>query len=355
MIRKIKELSISKEATLRDALKKMDAIGRKLLIVVDNNRFYSLISIGDIQRSIINNTELSTTIKMVLRSDIRVANEGDNLENIKEQMIIRRNEFMPVISTEGKILKVILWEELFDEVLPKSRKKYNLPVVIMAGGEGKRLRPLTNVLPKPLIPVGKKTVIEMIMDQFYELGSNDFYISLNYKADFIEYYLNGLKNKKYNIKYLREPSPLGTVGSLHFLKHKISETFFITNCDILIDQDYSEILNYHKENQNEITIVSALKSIAIPYGVLDTGENSSLIRINEKPYFTVKINTGFYILESHLIDEIPEKSFFHITWLIEKVIGREGRIGVFPISEGSWKDIGNWNEYLNITKSCRNI
>lgn len=344
---RIKELSISKSTTLREALKRMDDIGRKLLIVLDDNdKFFSLISIGDIQRAIIHNKDIGESVKNVLRENVRVAGENDDIEKIKQRMRVRRNEFMPIISQKGTILKIILWEDLFEHKRPESNKKYDLPVIIMAGGEGRRLRPLTNVLPKPLIPLGETTVIEQIMDKFWELGSNRFYISLNYKADLIEYYLNSSKKSNYTINYFRESKPLGTAGSLNLLKDKINETFFISNCDILIDQDYSEILDYHIKNQNEITIVAALKNFAIPYGVLNTGEYGTLKGIDEKPDLTFKINTGLYVLEPHLINEIPIDTFFHITRLIEKIIERNGRIGVFPISDGSWKDIGEWNEYL---------
>lgn len=347
MKNRIKDLSISKSTAIREALKRMDSVGRKLLIVLDqDSKFYSLLSIGDIQRAIIKDIDINNPVSSILRENVRVAKQDDNLDSIKEQMKIRRNEFMPIISLEKDIIKVIFWEELFEHKLPKSNRICNLPVIIMAGGEGRRLRPLTSVIPKPLLPVGEKAVIELIMDRFVELGCNRFYVSLNYKADLIEYYLNSLRNDHYILDYFRESSPLGTAGSLHLLKDKIKETFFISNCDILIDQDLSEILDYHKSNNNEITIVAALKNFAIPYGVLTTCENGALTGIEEKPEITFKINTGLYILEPHLIEEIPEDTFFHITRLIESVSSRNGRVGVFPVNSGSWIDIGDWDEYL---------
>lgn len=342
-----KELLISNAANIKDALRTMDKVGHKLLIVVNaDNKFESLISIGDIQRAIIKGTEINDPIATILRSDITVATTNDNIDEVKQRMKLRRNEFMPIINEHKEIVRIILWDELFEQSFPKSKSKHNMPVVIMAGGEGRRLRPLTNVLPKPLIPIGEKTVIEHIMDRFMELGSNRFYISLNYKANFIEYYLNELNNTSWEIEYFRETKPLGTAGSLHLLNGKINETFFISNCDILIDQDYSEIVDFHQQNKNDITIVAAIKNIQIPYGVLNTGNNGILLSIDEKPELTHKINTGLYILEPHLIKEIPENTFFHITHLIEKIIKRNGRVGVFPISEKSWTDIGSWKEYL---------
>ena len=151
----------------------------------------------------------------------------------------------------------------------------------------------------------------------------------------------------YNVNFIEEEKPLGTGGSLYLLKDKIKEPFFVTNCDILIEQDYSEIYNYHKENGNEITLVSALNHIKFPYGIINTGKDGELLSINEKPEMTYEINSGMYILEPHLIDEIPINKFFHITQLIEKVKQRKGKVGVFPVSEKSWVDIGDWEKYIN--------
>ena len=216
----------------------------------------------------------------------------------------------------------------------------------MAGGQGSRLRPLTNVLPKPLIPIGEQTMMEDIMDRFVDCGCKRFYISVNYKADTIKRYFDNLKGKPYEISYFQEDKPLGTAGSLHLLNGLINTTFFVSNCDIIIDDDYAEILKYHRENKNEITVVAAIKNLSIPYGTLETKESGLLADIKEKPNFTYKINTGMYILEPHLIDEIPVDEFYHITFLIEKLLKEGRRVGVYPINEGSWIDVGNWDEYL---------
>jgi NDP-sugar pyrophosphorylase family protein len=220
----------------------------------------------------------------------------------------------------------------------------------MAGGKGTRLKPLTNILPKPLIPIGNKTIVEEIMDRFVDVGCNHFYMSINYKAETIKHYFGQLQNENYKIKYLHEEKSLGTAGSLSLVRDKISSTFFVSNCDIIVDEDYSEILKYHKQNENELTIVSALKHFPIPYGIIETGNAGIMTRIKEKPEFTFQINTGVYILEPHLLDEVPNNKFFHITDLIEKVQNRGGRVGVFPVSEGSWTDIGQWDEYVDYIK-----
>jgi NDP-sugar pyrophosphorylase family protein len=141
--------------------------------------------------------------------------------------------------------------------------------------------------------------------------------------------------------------PLGTAGSLYLLKDNIRTTFFVTNCDIIVDQNYEDILSYHFDNKNEITIVAALKHYAVPYGTLTSREDGLLHSIQEKPELIFKINAGFYILEPQLLEEIPQRKFYHITNLIEKLLVNNRRVGVFPVSEKSWIDIGTWDEYYS--------
>lgn len=340
----LKNRTIAHDATLLDALKKMDALDKKLLIVLNNGKFAGLLSAGDIQRSVIQNKPLETQVSNVLRSKIRIASPNDDFDTIKQMMFDYRMELCPVVTTNNDIEEVYFWEDVFRDKKPQPQKQFNLPVVIMAGGFGTRLKPLTNVLPKPLIPVGDKTIIEHIFERFHDHGCNNFFISVNYKADLIEHYINNLK-LPYQISYLKEEEPLGTAGSLSLLSGLINEIFFVSNCDIMVDQDYSEILDYHRDNHNEITIVGALKHIPIPYGTIETRENGKLISMSEKPEFTMKINTGMYILEPQLIKEIPSK-FYHITDLITSLIKQKRSVGVFPISAKSWVDIGDLNTCL---------
>lgn len=340
----IQKLIIAPKTTLLEGLKKMDLIRRKLLLVHDDYKYIGLLSIGDIQRAIINSADLNSSVSSIIRNDNIIAHPETSIDEIKKLMLAIRAEFMPVVSTDNELLNVYFWEDLFGKKEIAPARRFNLPVIIMAGGVGARLKPLTNVLPKPLIPIGDKTMLEEIFERFGKYGCNTFYISVNYKAELIEYYL--LKqNLPFKLHFFKEETPMGTAGSLSLLKGKIHETFFVSNCDILIEQDYSEILNYHKENNNEITLVAALKHYPIPYGTVKTGKKGQLIELKEKPELTFKINSGMYILEPHLLDEIPENHFFHITQLIENIKNRNGNIGVFPVSEKSWKDIGNWEEY----------
>lgn len=337
---------VNKKDTILSVLKVMDSVNRKLLIVADGDDFQGVISIGDIQRAIIRNISLTEPISKILRNDIFFAKIDDDKEMIKLRMKERRIEMMPVVSQSSKLVDVILWEDIISESLNEQGKEtIDLPVVIMAGGFGTRLKPLTNVLPKPLIPIGEKTILEEIISRFEQYKCKNFYISVNYKSELIQYYFSGL-NLKSEINFFQENRPMGTAGSLSLLKDKISETFFVTNCDILIEQDYAEILKYHRDNNNDITIVAALKHIPVAYGTIETGENGLLKTITEKPEFIFKINSGMYILEPSVLDNVPDDKFYHITHLIDDLNLKGGRVGVFPISEKSWIDIGEWREYI---------
>lgn len=360
MKREIEKLCIDRKAKISEALKYMDEIKLKLLIVTSDNQFFSLISIGDIQRAILKEYDLNSPIEKILRSKdkIRVAHVKDSENSIKETMIRHKTEFMPVIDDNRSIHTVYFWSDVIgkDEVIEK--EKLDIPAVIMAGGMGKRLKPITNIIPKALMPIGEKPILEIIIDRLNEIGINDFYVSVNYKKEMIKQYFEQLDNKNYNIEYIEENKPLGTGGSLYLLKNKLLNTFFVSNCDILIDQDFREVYQYHKENNNELTIISALKHYPIPYGTLETGHNGILTKMKEKPELTFQVNTGMYILEPHLLKEIPENTFFQITTLINKVFKRKGKIGVFPVSEHSWIDIGVWKKYeesINEFKNWMNI
>lgn len=303
---------IGAQDSILSALKQMDSINKKLLVVYSENKFKGLLSIGDIQRAIISNIPLDIAVSHIIRKNITIAHIDQSEKEIKELMLKYRMEFCPVIDYSGNMVRLIMWEELFQNEAPFSTEKFDLPIVIMAGGQGTRLKPLTNIIPKPLIPIGEKTFMEDIMDRFVKCGSNNFYVSVNYKADVIKHYFSTLRDSSYRINYFQENVPLGTAGSLTLMRDKIHTTFFVSNCDIIINEDYSQILKYHKENKNELTVVAALKNYPIAYGVLYTKENGLLDSIVEKPDLTFKINTGLYILEPNLLDEIPEIGRAHV-------------------------------------------
>ena len=339
--------SIQKSKNILIALKQMDSSKTKLLFVFDGDKFIGLLTIGDIQRAILKDIDLSASILTILDKNKIYASIDESIEDIKNKMSRLRAECMPVIDENGNLAKVYSWKDLFGNKVQAEYPSLNIPVVIMAGGMGSRLAPLTNIYPKPLIPIGEKTIVESIMDKFVNYNCHDFYMSVNYKADTIKNYFNFINNPEYNVSYFQEEKPMGTAGSLRLLKDKINSTFFVSNCDILIEEDYANILEYHRNNKNELTVVAAVKTISIPYGTIITGENGLLESIEEKPTLSFKINTGLYILEPSLLNDIPDE-FFHITHLMEKLKAQGRRVGVYPISQNDWKDMGDWKEYLKL-------
>ena len=347
MIERIKSRVIALTISLLEAMKRMDEVKVKMLFVFDGEHFVSILTVGDIQRAIVKNISLDEQVGRVVDRNKKFALKGEPMGTIREKMLSLRAECMPVLDEKGELADVIFWRDLFEKEETDLRPKIDLPVVIMAGGKGTRLKPLTNVIPKPLVPVGDKTILEVIMDQFEEIGCKKFYMSVNYKSDMMRYYLDQVDHK-YDIEFFQEDKPLGTIGSVSLLKGKITTPFFVSNCDSINEQDYRDVYDYHVNNHNDMTIVTMVKSFKIPYGVIETGEDGLMTALKEKPEQTYQVNTGVYILNPELIEEIPEGEFFHITHLMEKVKAHGGRVGCFPVSEHSWKDMGEWPEYLKM-------
>lgn len=350
---KYAHLIINNNESLLAALKKMDRERVKLLIVFEKGRYKSLLSIGDIQRTIISGKSIQEEkISTIERHDI-VCSIADNKEVIKKRMVEIRAQFMPVLDENDNLADIYLWDDIFSEKFEfknSEKKNFEIPVVIMAGGEGSRLRPLTNIIPKPLIPIGKKTILEKIIDNFCASGFYTFHVSINYMSHMIESYFENLEMTNYELNFFKEDEPKGTAGSLSLIRHKISTPFFVSNCDILIDQDYNELFSYHQEQKNDITAITAVKTFKLPYGSFEMNKKGVITEIIEKPEFTFYVNAGMYIIEPHLLEEIPTSGVFHITDLINKTMKTGGKVGIFPVSEKSWIDIGDWSLYEKLLK-----
>lgn len=348
-MRDIEKQTIAPSIPLLNALKTMDDHKVKTLFVFEGEHFEGILTVGDVQRAIIKNVSLNEVVSHIIDKNKIYGYVNESESVIKEKMRSIRAEVMPILDDRGELVDVWFWDEVFNTSEPDNRPKIDLPVVIMAGGKGTRLKPITNVIPKPLVPVGDKTILEVIMDQFEGIGCHKFYMSVNYKADMMKYYLSQLEHQ-YDIEFFQEEKPLGTIGSVSLLKGKINTPFFVSNCDSINEQDYRDVYDYHVNNHNDMTIVTMIKSFKIPYGVIETGEDGLMIELREKPEQTYQVNTGVYILNPSCIEEIPEGEFFHITHLMEKVKARGGRVGCFPVSEHSWHDMGEWPEYLRMIK-----
>ena len=210
----------------------------------------------------------------------------------------------------------------------------------MSGGKGTRLKPYTNILPKPLLQVNNKTMIENIIDGFRENGISSFFISINYKSKLIKSFFEEL-SPKYKVKFVEEKKPLGTAGSLYMLKKKIKNFFFVINCDTILDINFSKVLEHHKKNKNDLTVIVAVKEDVIPYGICKIDDLGKLIEINEKPKINNLINIGCYLLNKKIIQQLKQNDYLDFNELINSSINRKLKVGVYPIDESQWTDLGN--------------
>ena len=262
--------------------------------------------------------------------------------NARKIMLEKSITALPVVDEEKRITDIIILEK--NGTITKAKKSLKgIPVVIMAGGKGTRLYPYTKILPKPLIPIGDTPIVERIIDCYVEYGINKYFMTVNYKKGMLRSYFNDL-NPDYEVVFVEEDKPLGTGGSIKLIEEKFDKPLFVTNCDALIRADYADIYDYHVTNGNDITMVSALKNITVPYGVINSGENGELISMEEKPKLAYFINTGMYVINPDTIDLIPDDTMFHMTHLVEKVMKNGGKVGTYPISEDSFLDMGEFEE-----------
>ncbi len=348
-------LLVKEEITIKEGIKRLEQSEIKILFVIgSNSELIGSLTDGDVRRWILNGgNNFNDPVGKVCYNGTFHVSEGYNLINVKEEILKRKIHFVPVLDLEKKVKEFIVWDELFKEYeVAREKETLTVPIIIMAGGKGTRLDPFTKILPKPLIPIGDKTILEIIIDKYLNYQVNHFYISVNHKAKIIKSYFEEIA-PPYELTYVEEEKPLGTGGSLKYLEGKISGPFIVTNCDIIINADYFDILKHHIEKKNLITIVASIKYFNIPYGICEIENGGDLIQIKEKPELNFLINTGMYVVDASCLKLIPKDEFFHITHLIDKVKEIGGRVGVYPISENSWLDTGEWSEYKNAIEKLR--
>lgn len=332
------EFLIDEEATMINAMEQLDKTSTKILFVTKSGNFVAALTDGDIRRWILKKGNLDAKVKNIANYNPKFLYEVEKNKS-KEFMKMHSIEALPIVDDNMNILTVILWND--EEV--ELKRNLEVPVVIMAGGLGKRLYPYTKILPKPLIPIGEIPIVEHIINRFYRHGSDQFYLVVNHKKNMIKAYFNEIE-KAYKVDYVDEDKPLGTGGGLSLLKGKIDSTFILSNCDILIEEDYEKIYNYHKKENNLITMVCSLKNIKIPYGVIEISETGEIESMKEKPELSFFTNTGMYIVEPKIIEELDEDKPIGFPDIIEQYKAKGEKIGVYPISENSWMDMGQIDE-----------
>ena len=327
-----------------EAMQLIDKGAKGIVFVVDENEsLIGCVTDGDIRRWLIKTADLSAKVSEFMYRSPKYIFLSDDIDR-DEYMERFSISALPVLNADMQIVDITFRSYAQTETEGDRKRSLNdVDVVIMAGGKGTRLYPYTKILPKPLIPIGEIPIIERIIDKFTEYGINDYYLTVNYKKGMIKSYFNDL-NPKYNIHYVEENKPLGTGGSLRLIDKKFDKPVFVTNCDILVQANLADIYNQHIESGNAITIVSSLKNVVIPYGVLKVKEEGVVEEMQEKPSMFYFINTGMYIVNPELIELIPEDTFYHMPQLADECIRRGMKVGMYPISEDAFLDMGEFEE-----------
>lgn len=334
---------ISPDSTVVEAMQLIDRNARGILFVADEHqKLLGVVTDGDIRRWLIRTGDLKAPVSGLMNTYPKKISRKEHTR-AHEYMVQCSITALPVVTTKGVISDILFRDERIESRKQPKGELKEVPVVIMAGGKGTRLYPFTKILPKPLIPIGDIPIMERIIGKFCEFGAQKFYATVNYKKNMIRSYFSEL-SADYTLEYVEEDKPLGTAGSLQLIEDAFDVPFIVTNCDILVHADYEDIYRYHKESGNELTIVTALKNIVVPYGVVHSSKNGAVESMEEKPKLSYFVNTGMYILNPELKKEIPEDTFFHMTDLTDKLLAQHRRVGMYPISEDSFLDMGEFEE-----------
>ena len=308
-----------------------------LLIVDKNNILIGTVTDGDIRRALILGFNIESPLFKFMRKNPIMANENENREIILKKMKKNGIFHIPIVSSSGQLIDI---ETIYHLEKTKTHKN---TVFLMAGGFGTRLQPLTDKLPKPLIPVGSKPILEIIIEQFIEFGFINFVISTHYKAEMIKNHFKDGSHWGVNIQYIFENEPLGTAGALGLLPKNIPDLpIIMMNGDILTKVNFNELLSYHNTNKAIATMCTREYSFKVPYGVIKT-EKNHIIDIVEKPTHNFFINAGIYILEPKIINQVHANKFLDMPTLFKNQIELGNKVNSFPIHE-YWIDIGRINQ-----------
>lgn len=346
----MRQLVISLKTTIKQAIRRLNDGGKKILLVADDEgRLAGSLTDGDIRRAILSGRDFSSSVDSVMNLHPHwVQGDEDRRARAKELMLAHEIEQIPVLDGSGQILEVISWVDLFAKDAAGTPARPLRPVkpvpnavVVMAGGKGTRLDPLTRILPKPLIPLGEKPIIEILIENFRVRGLSRFILVLNYKKELIRAFFQD-NHLPYSVSFAEETDFLGTAGGLSLLKGRVRETFFVTNCDVILEAEFEKILDWHKSEKALMTLIGTHREVKIPYGLIKI-DGGGFKAVNEKPVMDMVINSGVYVLEPEVMTLIEPNEFLNMNDLIERV-SKKGRVSVYPVYRG-WFDTGEFKEY----------
>ncbi len=337
-IKDIVKIFIKAENNIKIALEVIDKSGRGIALILDDDqRLIGTVTDGDIRRAILKGLSLDEPVNSIMNSNYVFVTRNYSRTLATTIFQNRGISQLPVLDDDMRVIDVIFYHEFFEE-----RAKENW-AIIMAGGLGTRLHPLTQEVPKPMLKVGAKPIIETIIEQLKSYGYKNIVLCLNYKADIIKNYFQDGANFGVNIKYVSERKRLGTAGAIRLAREYIDKPFFVLNGDILTKLNFDQFMQFHIKSGNNITIGTKQYEIQIPYGVVNL-KDEKVTDLTEKPSLSYFISGGMYCLDPGAIDRIPEDEYFDITQLISGYLDKDEKVGSFPITE-YWMDIGQIEDY----------
>lgn len=335
---KLEHMLIDGNTTIKDAVGRLERFRCKNVYVVENMKLIASISDGDARRFLLKNGNIEDTVENIANYS-PISFYETQIEDAKRYFGESEIQSIPILNFNDEVVSILFR----NEVLLSKRRNLNLPVVIMAGGKGTRLYPYTKILPKALIPIGEIPITEHIINRLYDYGCQKFYMIINHKKNMIRSYFESF-HTEYQLTLIEEEKYLGTGGGLSLLKGYIEESFILSNCDILVDIDYEKVYEYHVNQNNYITIVSACKQSKIPYGVIQLDQDNQYKGVIEKPETSYLINTGFYIVNHNVLNELKENEVLGFPDIIERNYQAGNKIGVYVISEKAFMDMGQLEE-----------
>jgi dTDP-glucose pyrophosphorylase len=330
---------INASFTLREAMMRIDSIGAvnsDLFVVNDHHQLQGSLSDGDIRRSLIKGAEMSDSVVSAMHSPCVYGVGTQPSREVIDHCKLKGIRFLPLVSESKQIFQIIDVDQIMG-ILP-------VEAIIMAGGEGKRLRPLTEHLPKPLLPVDGKPIIEYNIDRLIKFGVNNIRISINYLGHLLQNHFGDGSSKNIEISYISEDAPMGTIGAVRTVNNWKTEHVLVMNSDVLTDIDFADFYNEFVESGASLAIAATSYSVNIPYAVLETGKGNQVYTLAEKPTYTYYSNAGIYLMNLDVLDFIPYGKPYDMPDLINALMEKGHKVISYPI-RGYWLDIGKMNDY----------
>lgn len=332
-----KKAIVTKNYTLLNTMKIIDDSSLQFAVVVDEKqRLLGTVTDGDIRRGILRGEGLDVPITSIMNPNPTYARSGLKYHKYKQVMKSKMLKQLPIVDEYNRVID-ILFEDHLATLLNKNT------VVLMLGGLGTRLRPLTNNIPKPMLKVGNKPILETIIEGFKQYGYSHFIFSVNYKKEVIQDYFQNGAAFDVTIEYIEENKRMGTAGALSLIENRPTRPFFVMNGDLLTQVNFDQLMQFHIEHQSLATMCVREYEYQIPYGVIET-EGTDLVMIKEKPIQRNFVNAGIYVLNPEILDYIPQDEFYDMPSLFEQLIEKGKKTSVFPIRE-YWLDIGQVDDF----------